>query len=420
MSKKEKDYFKDSESGILDVIAWIADYNGETLASKLRHNKFSKMQILGMTFDVRENLAKLSKQYLLLLDLSQTYNSFFAAEIKQDRLASITHRFEQLKEAVEITKTNFGNFKEQLSQDFSEEHLVQVSDNSEKEAYLKSLPCRFSIGQGMVVNRKITLTYKECARILCNDVEEFYQLVLANLMMCQSLMQEEKKLMGDIKELEFIYKECFDSAWETIQATIDTLESVQPTEADIKRAKECNNNLPLFLVKYFHKMTNHEFTKHVIAVKYLLHLKEKAKARSEGIILFPDNPDMEQTAKNTVMALDSLNLETRQQRDSDKRQFTTKAIIALKEQLGYDRAMETFVAYLKQNYHGDIGFPKPSALSTEKGNEFKWASRSDLASQEKWKKAKACLDNMKRSIRIFMEGNRPAEMLNLSCASAFC
>lgn len=32
----------DSEAGILDVITWIANYKGETLASKLRYNKFSK------------------------------------------------------------------------------------------------------------------------------------------------------------------------------------------------------------------------------------------------------------------------------------------------------------------------------------------------------------------------------------------
>lgn len=418
--EKLKTKLNDSEAGILDVITWIANYKGETLASKLRYNKFSKMQILYMAFDVQENLAKLSKHYMLLLDLSQTYNSFFAAEIKQDRLANITHRFEQLKDAVEITKTTFGNFKEQFSQDLSKEHLVQVSDNSEKEAYVNSLPCRFSIGQGMVVNRKIALTYSQCANMLCEEVERFYQLVLASLMMCQSLMQEEKNLMGDIKELEFIYNECFENAWETIQATIDTLESVHPTDEDIKRAKECNNNFPLFLVKYFHKMNNLEFTRHVMAVKFLLHLKEKAKARSEGIILFPDNPNMEQTAKNTAMALDSLNLKTRQQRDSDKRQFNTKAIIALKEQLGYDGAMETFVAYLKQNYHGDIGFPKPSALSTEKGKEYKLANMSDLASQEKWKKAKLGLDSMKQNIRAFIEGNRATEMLNLGYASVFC
>lgn len=165
--EKLKTKLNDSEAGILDVITWIANYKGETLASKLRYNKFSKMQILYMAFDVQENLAKLSKHYMLLLDLSQTYNSFFAAEIKQDRLANITHRFEQLKAAVEITKTTFGNFKEQFSQDLSEEHLVQVSDNSEKEAYVNSLPCRFSIGQGMVVNRKIALTYSQCANMLC-------------------------------------------------------------------------------------------------------------------------------------------------------------------------------------------------------------------------------------------------------------
>lgn len=119
-------------------------------------------------------------------------------------------------------------------------------------------------------------------------------------------------------------------------------------------------------------MNNLEFTRHVMAVKFLLHLKEKAKARSEGIILFPDNPNMEQTAKNTAMALDSLNLKTRQQRDSDKRQFNTKAIIALKEQLGYDGAMETFVAYLKQNYHATLAFLSHPPYLQRKERSISW------------------------------------------------
>ena len=45
---------------------------------------------------------------------------------------------------------------------------------------------------------------------------------------------------------------------------------------------------------------------------------------------------------------------------------------------------------------------------------------SDLASQEKWKKAKLGLDSMKRNIRSFIEGNRATEMLNLGYASVFC
>lgn len=59
--KKVKDYFKESEVKILDTIAWIADYNDNTLANKLKHHKFSKIQIMGMAYDIRENSAKLSK-----------------------------------------------------------------------------------------------------------------------------------------------------------------------------------------------------------------------------------------------------------------------------------------------------------------------------------------------------------------------
>lgn len=35
--EKLKTKLNDSEAGILDVITWIANYKGETLASKLRY-----------------------------------------------------------------------------------------------------------------------------------------------------------------------------------------------------------------------------------------------------------------------------------------------------------------------------------------------------------------------------------------------
>lgn len=37
--KKVKDYFKESEVKILDTIVWIANYNNNTLANKLKHQK---------------------------------------------------------------------------------------------------------------------------------------------------------------------------------------------------------------------------------------------------------------------------------------------------------------------------------------------------------------------------------------------
>lgn len=420
MSKhlKEKDCFDESEAGILDAIVWIAKYNGDTLTSKLRHHKFSETQIMGMACDVREISSKLSKLYWLLFCLSQTYNNSFAAEIKQDRLVSITLRFEQLKEAVEITKTTFCKFKEQLSNEHSEGGQAQLSDDSEIESYMKSLPMNFPIGQDMVGKRKMALSYKECSVVLCYEVEGFYKLVLSSLMICQSLMQEEKTLMDDTKELEFIYNECFENAHDAIQATIDMINPDQLTEEELKRAEECCSNFPLFQVKYFHKMTNLEFTRHVMAVKFLKHQKEKAKIRSECIILFPDDPELEMKVKMTARALDDLHLETRQSAVSGERQFTTKAIIALKEQFGYDGAMETFVAYLKENYQGHLDFPKPSALSTEKGNEYKLANRSDINSRQKWEKVKRVLDSMKRSIKIFMESNKQAEVLNIGYVSS--
>lgn len=416
----EKDWIKNSEARILDMIAWIADYNGETLASKLKFHKFSKTQIMGMAYDVRENSAKLSKQYMLLLDLSQTYNNFFAAEIKQDRLTNIIQRFEQLNEAVEITKTTFSKFKELLSIDFSRDGIEHDSGNSEKEIYLKSLPHNFCIGQGMVINRKIAISYKECANILCSDIEEFYQLVLASLMMCRSLIQEEQRLMGDIKELEFIYKECFNNAWDAIELTIGMINPDLLTKEELKIAEESCTNLPLFLVRYFHKMTNLEFTRHVMAVRFLKHQKEKTMTRSVCMVLFPEDPEFEKRVKMTANSLDDLHLETRQSATSGKRQFTTKAVIALKEQFGYKGAMETFVTYLKQNYTGDLDFPKPSALSIEKNKEVLLSSKSDFNSIEKWKKTKSCIDNMKRKISLCMESKSQAEMLNISYVSSFC
>lgn len=413
-NKQEKECIKDSEAGILDMITWVANYNDEELVNKLCHLKFSKLRIKLMVCDMVTYSGKLSKQLILLRSLSQTYNNAFAAEIKQKQLNSIIQCFEKLKKTMDSTKITFAKFKEALAKAPTLKDSKQVSPCQEKENQLESLPKNFFTEQGIEDSNDINPSYKECSELLCDKVEEFYQLVLACLMMCQTLIQEEKRITGDVQELKLIYDTCFDNALETIQNAIELIDPNKLTEEENRRAEECSANMQQFLIKYFHNMTNLEFTRHVMAVKILSHKKENAKERSKRIALFPDNLEKEQKVMMTIRALDKLNLESRLSASTGKRQFTTKTVIALKDQFGYEGAMEGFVAYLKQNYQGNLDFPKASALSTEKGNEYKLANKSDLESKRKWEKVKRVLDTMKRNIQIYMEGNRLDEMLNNS------
>lgn len=108
-------------------------------------------------------------------------------------------------------------------------------------------------------------------------------------------------------------------------------------------------------------------------------------------------------ARAVVVALDSLGLETRKSSGGIKQQFTTLSILALKDAIGYDGEMETFIKFLGQNYHGEIGIPKPSALSIERSKETTLSMKTDARNVEKWAKTKRTIDRIKMSVSNFME-----------------
>lgn len=207
-----------SEAGILEMVAWIAIYSSGSLISKLKRKQFDKAQIMMMVYDVREYSARLSKMYCSLLNLSQTYNNLFASDLRRDQLGGISQRFEALNEAVVITNTVFYQYKSELP---ASPAILQ----------------RNRLGAGLVVNGEITLSMVECVQCLCDEVEEFSKLVLGCLMMCQSLMQEENRLLGNVGELEELYNECFDNAWEALQATIELIEPKNLTEEEKQRPR---------------------------------------------------------------------------------------------------------------------------------------------------------------------------------------
>ena len=373
-----------SEAGILEMVAWIAIYSSGSLISKLKRKQFDKAQIMMMVYDVREYSARLSKMYCSLLNLSQTYNNLFASDLRRDQLGGISQRFEALNEAVAITNTVFSQYKSELPASSA------ISQGNR-------------LGAGLVVNGEITLSIVECAQCLCDEVEEFSKLVLGCLMMCQSLMQEENRLLGYVDELEELYNECFDNAWEALQATIELIDPKNLTEEEKQRAKECCQNFPEFLVKNFHRMTNIEFMHHVMAVKYYRHQMEKELVIGERFTLFPDDSDRDRKARAVVTALDSLGLGTRKSSGGDKLQFTTLSILALKDALGYDGEMETFIKFLGQNYCGEVGIPKPSALSIERSKENALSLKTDARNVEKWAKMKRTIDKIKMNVDDFIE-----------------
>lgn len=374
-----------SEAGILEMVAWIAIYSSGSLISKLKRKQFDKAQIMMMVYDVREYSARLSKMYCSLLNLSQTYNNLFASDLRREQLDGISKRFENLNEAVTITNTVFSQYKSDLPMNAAASQRIHVASS-------------------LFVDGEITLDIIECVRCLCDEIEEYYQLVLGCLKMCRSLAQEERRLLDNLDDLEELYNECFDNAWEALQATIELIDPKNLTEEEKQRAKECCQNFHEFLVKNFHRMNNAEFMHHVMAVKYYRHQMEKELMIGERFTLFPADSDRERNARAMIAALDSLGLETRKSSGGDKLQFTTLSILALKDALGYDGEMETFIRFLGQNYHGKIGIPKPSALSIERSKENTLSLKTDSRNVEKWAKTKRTIDRIKMGISNFMDG----------------
>lgn len=358
--------FDRAEASLLAVINWMEGCRKDNIIANLTENKIDKLKIMDVVFDIRANINHLSLMYTSLFDLSQTYNKQFASFMDRKRLSKVMENFESMKDTASFLRESL---TASLGEAIELKGLPAPTETVHQEDYIlfdepeASRPNIFENNFFSNIAKLDTFSDALFISDFLQLVSKLYQVLLATLMLCRTIIQEEALTMESTQELEKIYYQSLNDVLKSLEELLDTFHE-EDFQEEMSVAKNFFTNTPQALAKYFHMWSPKAFKRHAIAT-LLLKMKKTSPQAATTAILFPHAPDKEKEAIIVAKALDFIITKTRKVIHSTDRQFTTRSLVCLKEQLGYEGSMGTFINFLKKHYKGTNSFPDISAFSKD-------------------------------------------------------
>lgn len=335
--------FDRAEASLLAVINWAEGCRKDNIIANLTENKIDKLKIMYVVFDIRANINNLSLMYASLFDLSKTYNKQFASFMNRKRLSRVMENFESMKDTASF-------LRESLSANLGEaielKSLPAPTETVHQEDYIiidepeASRPNIFENNFFSNIAKIETFSDSLFISDFLQLVSKLYKMLLATLMLCRTIIQEEARTIENTTELEKIYNQSLDDVLKSIEELMDSFHE-EDFKEEMLLAKKFITDTPHALSEYYHMWSSKTFKRHVIATLFL----KKQNISLQNVtapMLFPDNPDKEQEAIIVAVSLDFIITKTRKVNHSDKRQFATRSLASLKEQLGLKEAWVFF------------------------------------------------------------------------------
>lgn len=352
--------FSKAEAELLSVVQWLEDCQKEQVMEHISQRHFDKMMIIDIAFHLKANINKMGMMYAALFMLSKNHNRHFASYLGKERLGDVMQHFEDMKAIIANLKHSFphdGTGK------MPKDGTCKMPKH-EEEADIKELPGIFDANLFSVIHHLDAYSDVQFVQSLNSLCRQFYKVLLASQMLCQAIMQEEQNILAAPEILLAIYQQNIKEAWETVKdfAVAFHEEDFKEEMTTAQRLDEGDIEL---LRQYYHQWTPQLFIRHAIAA-HMLHDKQmRLNSCQSAHMLFPENPEKEQDAIFAAEHLDGIIVKTRKVNHSDNRQFATRCIVYLKEQLGYDGTMSSFLTFLESHYEGKCCFPDLSAFSVD-------------------------------------------------------
>lgn len=344
--------FNKAEAELLSVIQWLEECQKEHVMEHLNFHHLDKMMVVDYAFHVKANINKMGMIYTALFMLSKTYNRHFASYMGKERLNKVMLHFEDMKETI-------ANLKDSFKQTELGNILAEVSGNP-NEAKTGIFDSNiFSVIENIDTYSDADFTHG-MKLLLC----QFYKVLVASLMMCRTIIQEEQNNLDTPVELQAIYQQSIKEAWETVENFAGAFHE-EDFKAEMTTAQKLADGDAVLLQQYYHQWTPQLFVRHAIAVHLLRDKQMRLNNCQSAHMLFPDNPEKEQDAIRVAEHLDNIIVKTRKVNHSDNRQFATRCLVYLKEQLGFEGNMSAFLAFLETHYKGKRSFPDLSAFSVD-------------------------------------------------------
>lgn len=394
--------FNQAEAELLPVILAMERCRDEHELEMLLNGRIDYEMISFTAANLQANTKKLEMMYSVLFMLSKTYNKQFASYLQRDRIEEVMKSLEELKDTM-------GDLKQALPELQNIPIDLPTSEDTYKDYYKEYLltfdepDCNLPAenifeGNFFTAMEKIRSCSEELIiGSLLAVFSKFYKTVLAIFMMCKTIIQEEMENLSSQERLEMIYQESMQEVWESVKDFASKFHK-EDYQMEMKEVKLIAADKSL-LQKCFHQWTPQKFMDHAITAQ--LYAQMQDEECTNGLLLFPDNPEREQDAIKIAESLDSVITKTR--KSGNGRSFSTRSLVALKEKLEYKGSLSNYLRFLEDHYPGQNHFPDLSAFSVDSKKMLLMKPNSLQADeQKKWEKCQEEADGVKSRVDLLL------------------
>lgn len=281
------------ENNILRLIKAAEQFSEERFLEGIKMKRYDVYDIKQTSVWVRKRQQMLNREYLALIKFSKTFINSYATDNNQC-FDTAYRLFNKIRSTISSTSKVFKKMcpKIRKQQPVGVERPAVIERSIFSHAHYA--PDLFGIE-----------SYDGAVRELFDDLETFFTTIIATLLLCREMINNEKEVRKDYKLCHSIYKECFIKTMSSLKdfgSIFQSTRDLPSSELQSRRSKA--KKFSDFVCENYHKHDTSSFKRYILA-------ETVKNARNDGLtdtetLLWPDNHDKAIKVREVIKQFDDI------------------------------------------------------------------------------------------------------------------
>ena len=197
------------ESTLKFLLQKAEEYKEERLLYSISIRRFTVIEIEMMTADIKESLARMSKEYISLLNFAAFFNKQYATN-NNKCFDTAYYLFNRMNSTIACTKKIYKKTCRRINKKYIQKNGEELSPSVFTASLLNESADLFGIG-----------TYPKAVVDLCIAMRDFYKMLITIIKLCRKVINRERQIRNDPQLCLIIYKNSCDQALKDIKNVID-------------------------------------------------------------------------------------------------------------------------------------------------------------------------------------------------------
>lgn len=355
------------ESGLQMVIQAAEKFEQGKYINAITECHYTKSKTLAMTEYVKEQIARIKREYFALVDYRQSFIDDYATDNNEcyDIAGAL---FYKIRSCISGSKKIYKSFC--------------VTDRKRMPRTTTQWPSVFKrSGLVNVCNSEDLFgieTYSKCVTELYNQLEEFHKELLKCLILCRNVMIELRNVGNSYERCELIYRNSYEKTRSNIKLMIQLCkEKKMLPKSELEERKKKASSEPDFICSNYHMWNKSQFLMYVLVSELS---KDDEMTDLEKELFGADNIEFVKKVRLIIQHFDDFEENAHKGKHNDKHSAYCIASFMLWCGIGNtpDNKVQLFVKYFNITYTGRYPEAKTNAVNNAKNKLMYEPEKSNL------------------------------------------